>query len=67
MFLLYWNGKELAKYRPPAYGVQTEELEVEGKEGKNFVEFVDATSYPSRGAVIDNVGLYTKKKNQFIA
>lgn len=28
MFILYWNGKELAKYRPPAYGVQTEELDV---------------------------------------
>ena len=64
MFFVYFNGKEMAKFRPGAYGIKTEELEVEGNDGHNIVEFVDATGTPSGGAVIDNVGLYAWKKNK---
>jgi hypothetical protein len=64
MFVIYFNGKEMANFRPGAYGVQTEELEVEGKDGNNIVEFVDVSSDPGRGAVIDNVGLYAWEKNK---
>ena len=66
MFVVYFNGKEMAKYRAGAYGVQTEELDVEGKDGNNIVEFVDVRSIPAHGVVIDNVGLYERKKNESV-
>lgn len=62
-FLVYFNGIEIVRIRPPVKGITTQRLTVHAENGLNIVEFVDASTVPGIGAVIDNVGLYGQKRN----
>ena len=64
MFYVYFNSQEIAKFRPSIKQIQTSELTVEGIDGENVLEFVDATTITGQGAVIDNVGIYRQKRSQ---
>lgn len=66
MFYVYFNSQEIAKFRPSIKQVQTSELTVEGIDGENILEFVDATTVIGYGAAIDNVGIYRKKRSQVV-
>ena len=66
MFYVYFNSQEIAKFRPSIKQIQTSELTVEGIDGENVLEFVDASTVPAIGAIIDNVGIYRKKRSQVV-
>lgn len=66
IFYVYWNGMQLTRIRPFDHKVVNVSITVEGVEGINSLEIVDAsTSEKKSGAIIDDVGLYPWKRNNF--